>query len=172
MTERTRMGKVLETWRRTARDAAEDVLRCADDAEDVAQQVLIRAWRSGRWRRLEHPKVYFNTAARREALTMLRNRRRRRDRRERAEPSLVMAARPLRPDEQVVSDEVRRRWMEAIGTLPTRCERVCSLVFLEGYTQAEVASRLRVGRKAVEKQVARGRAHLRKRLTSGNDIEL
>lgn len=53
----------------------------------------------------------------------------------------------IRPEEQVRSDEVRGRWVEAIDTLPTKCARVCPLLFLEGYTQAEVASRLRAGRR-------------------------
>lgn len=165
MAEAARPGG-FRRWRRIARDAAEEILHCRDEAEDVAQRVLIRAWKSGAWRQIEKPRVYFYVAGRRDAKTLLRSQKRRRARYDKADVSAIMAQSPLGPDKRLMSKECRRQWAEAITTLPPRCQRVCSLVFLEGHTHAEVAARLQITKKAVGKQITRGRKHLRRRLQS------
>lgn len=148
-------------WR-TARDAAWEILGSVDDAEDVAQQVLLRALRSGAWRRVERARAYTNRAARSEARSILRSRKRRQRRHADTPLSRVMGRLPPPADEQLSAKESQRYWEKTIKRLPARCQLVCSLVFVEGYTHSQVAKRLGISVKAVQKQIARGRRHLKK----------
>jgi RNA polymerase sigma-70 factor (ECF subfamily) len=168
MTARPSFSDACQQWWCIARDVADGILRSPDDAEDVAQRVLVKAWTSGTLTRVEDAESYFLVAARREALNLLRERIRRRNRQSegRSETRKFMAQPPRPADEQLSIRESQRFWADAISRLPARCQLVCSLVFLHGCTHAEVAKELQISKKAVQKQVARGRSALSKYLAS------
>lgn len=142
-------------------DAAEEVLRSEADAADAAQRVFTRIWESGDYDRIKRPEHYFRRAGRNEALKMARNLERRRP---------VYLSRSIvrtlcfggpSPEGRLLLMEQHQLTLEEIDLLPPRCRLVCALVFIEGFTHAEVADRLDISVKAVEKQVARGRRHIR-----------
>ena len=155
--------EVYRTWWREVYNAAQRVLGSPADAEDASQRVFGRLWKSGSWESIAQPRHFFRKAGRREALSMLRR------------PGcptplhslngpLVDAVRSLDPlpDEMLMRDDRVRLAAALITRLPPRCQTVCALVFLEGLTYPEVAARLGVTVKAVEKQVARGLQTLRR----------
>jgi hypothetical protein len=65
MTEQPSFRDAYQRWWCIARDAADEILRSPDDAEDVAQRVLVKAWTSGTLAGGEHAESYFRVAARR-----------------------------------------------------------------------------------------------------------
>ena len=163
MNEAPDFDNFYRTWWVVVYDGAYKVLLSGPDAEDIAQTVFLRLWRKGSWRSIDHPWRYFREAGRREALSALRSRRNR-------APVLPLngplfgalhSLTPL-PDADLMRAERRRLAARLIAHLPPRCRLVCALVFLEGLPHREVAERLDITVKAVEKNVARGRDHLRK----------
>jgi RNA polymerase sigma-70 factor (ECF subfamily) len=159
-------------WRPELCKAALAVLGDEDIAEDVAQRILRRLWTTGRWAAIESPATYCASAARREAVKVLR-------RRERFEPIGLGEPPPWSdtgaagPEERLARLEFRERWrQEFLPRLPPRCGDVMTLVFIKGLKPAEVADRLGMSSKAVGKQVTRGRELLRGALKVSDDGEL
>lgn len=150
-----------------ARDAALNVLDSEADAEDVAQLVFTRLLQSGSWGSIQQPRSYVRTAVRREAFSFLR--------RPQALPlteslERSLPGRSLWPDQPLVEAERRLQASRLIEQLSPRCQMVCKLVFLEGMSHREVAVRLDITIKAVEKQVARGCERLRKICASDKSL--
>ncbi len=124
------------------------VLRDADDADDVAQEALVRA--------VTRRFLFLGTGSvggwmTRIALNLAKNRRR--DRRRRDEivaqaPASDLGARgavataPPRPDEHLLDDEQRRRLRAALPTLPERQRDVMQLRAVAGLDFAAVAATL------------------------------
>jgi RNA polymerase sigma factor (sigma-70 family) len=73
-------------------------------------------------------------------------------------------AAPPPADRSVLHAEWQRDLHRLLGELPRRCSLICALTWLGGLSHQEVADRLGVSLKAVEKQVTRGRRHLRGRI--------
>jgi RNA polymerase sigma-70 factor (ECF subfamily) len=163
---------VYRRWWDVVFEAAEGVLHSEEDARDAAQRVFARLWVSGDWRGIEDPERFFRRAGRNAALTVVRRWRRRRT--VHLAPGLVDALRSprLSPEETLLRSERRDLALCIIGLLPPRCRLVCALVYLEGHTHAEAAERLGISPRAVEKQVARGRRHLRELAESGSTCPL
>jgi RNA polymerase sigma-70 factor (ECF subfamily) len=162
MHEESAFIDLYRTWWGVVCDAAEEVLASRHDAEDAAQRVFMRLWEHGTWWTIHHPRRYFYEAGRREALSSQRHRHPvpLRPLKETETPVLADPA-PL-PDHGLLQAERRKLAADLIGRLPRRCQEVCALVFLTGMGHREVAERLGITEKAVEKQVARGRRILRK----------
>jgi RNA polymerase sigma-70 factor (ECF subfamily) len=159
-------------WRPELCKAALAVLGDEDIAEDVAQRILLRLWTTGRWAEIEAPATYCASAARREALKVLR-------RRERFEPIGLGEPPPwpdtgaAGPEERLARLEFRERWtQEFLPRLPPRCGVVMTLLCVEGLKPPEVADRLGMSSKAVGKQVTRGRELLRGVLDVSDDGDL
>jgi len=159
MDDPERFEALYRDWWRVVCEAAEEVLGSRMDAEDAAQRVFMRMWRSGGWREIQQPSPFFRKAGRNEALSMGRRR---------SEPtvrfdeelSTGLRDRGVGPDERVAQEQFRRLVGERIGQLPPRCGAVCALVFIQGLTHRETADALAITIRAVEKQVERGRDHL------------
>ena len=134
--------------------SARRVLPSDDDTDDVTQEVFLRLLASGRWRKLDNPRAYLSVASRRVALSF-----RSRVQRETAvDPELLtLHMGGTAPRSSVSVGALRELVAHALTKLPPRCSLVCRLVFLESMRHADVAKRLGISRKAVEKQVARGR---------------
>jgi RNA polymerase sigma-70 factor, ECF subfamily len=123
---------------------AQGVLRNAADAEDVAQEALLRAYE--KFDRLQDPTRFRGWLVRitfRLALDRWRSARRR-ERRETewANPELRPA--PPTAEEVAQSNAFQARLERALDELPERFRLVLLLAAIEGYTLAEVAGMLKV----------------------------
>jgi RNA polymerase sigma-70 factor (ECF subfamily) len=143
-------GRMTALARRMLGDEAE--------AEDVAQEVFLRVWRTAsRWR---PGAAKFETWMHRVALNLCYDRLRRR--RERTMDTL-----PERIDDSpsafdaVSADERARRVESALGALPERQRAAIALVSYQELTNVEAAAAMGVSVEALESLLARARRALR-----------
>jgi RNA polymerase sigma-70 factor (ECF subfamily) len=130
------------------------VLGSVSDAEDVAQEAYLRAYRS--WARFDGRDVraWLYTIALRLAFNHLRGRRRWLGMLGRGEPSAW-------------NDGVDPDLLAALHDLDARTRSALLLHAVDGYTQREIAAMLDVPEGTVASWISRGRATLRARLEPG-----
>jgi RNA polymerase sigma-70 factor (ECF subfamily) len=115
------------------------VLRQRQDAEDVAQETLVRAYR--RLHTLREPqrlRAWLVRISFRAAL----DRRRAGQRRERREQAAVDAAPEANAETLAAANEFRERLWRAIDALPEKLRAVVVLAGIQGYEMREVAALL------------------------------
>jgi RNA polymerase sigma-70 factor (ECF subfamily) len=145
-----RLPRIVALARRMLNDAGE--------AEDVAQETFLRAWKQARsWR---PGGARFDTWLHRVALNICRDRlRRRRD--------VVMAEPPERadpgpaPDAGVLGREVSQRVEAALAALPARQREAIVLCHHQGLGNIEAAALMQVSVEALEGLLGRGRRALK-----------
>jgi len=144
------LGSVIATARRLVRDHAE--------AEDIAQETMLRLWREAS--KLEIGPVGVGPWLRRVAANLAIDRLRSSGRIMIAENVPEQEA-PATQLDSLVERDVSRRVNEALFMLPER-QRVALVLFhYEGMSQREVATRLDVSEDAVESLLSRARRALR-----------
>jgi RNA polymerase sigma-70 factor, ECF subfamily len=135
------------------------------EAEDVAQEALLRVWTNApRWQ----PVAKFRTWLTRIIINLCL------DRKRRAPWVALEAAGELTdpgrdPAAQYESDEAERQLADAIGQLPVRQRAAIVLVYREGMSHAEAAEILDTSVSAVETLLARGKTTLRRGLKDDGD---
>ena len=133
------------------------VLRQREDAEDVAQEVLAKAFRGlGSLRDPARLRPWLVRAAFRRALDHRRGGLRRGRREERAAPPSLAAA--------SVSAELQARVFEALDALPEKLRLVMVLSAFDGHDTREVAALLRVPEGTVKSRLHSARKALLERL--------
>lgn len=156
---RAEFTSLYRRWWHVTVEGASHVLILDADAQDAAQSVFARLWASGEWSGVQDPERFFWQAGYNAALSAVRRQRRR--------PTMPLSEALVRaaPDpsalDHLLEQESRARALQVISHLPQRCRLVCAMVFLDGLTHREAAAKLGVSVGAIEKQVARGRRHLR-----------
>ena len=147
-----KLPRVLALAMRMLDDAAE--------AEDVAQETLVRTWRqAARWR----GGTRLDTWLHRVALNLCYDRLRRRRERPVAEPPDQVDP-ALGADRQVERDQTARQVRTALAALPERQRAAVLLHHYQDLPQAEAAAVLGVSVDAYESLLARARRTLRTRL--------
>ena len=124
-----------------------------DEAEDVAQEALLRAWRrresfDGR----ADPRTWVFTIARNHWLDRLRSRRRRPQEQEMSE-TLALTDRCPRPDAAAASNELGRALRAAITTLPPEQAEALALRESRGMTFGQIGELLGVPAATVKSRV-------------------
>lgn len=161
---------ILERYKRPLLDFVYRMMGDAGEAEDVAQDAFVRAYRAIRAGRVRSRRAAFSTwlfqVARNAARDRLRFRRRR--------PEVSLAAMEdqgmeLAAPGRSPSMEADRRQLgvdiiAALDELPEEQRTALVLFEYEGFSQVEIAGVLRCSEKAVEARIYRARRHLRKRL--------
>ena len=141
---------------------ARRVLGNTADAEDVAQEAMLRVWTNApRWQ----PLALFRTWFRRVVVNLCL------DRKRRAQwVDLEAAGEIVDPaanaGEQVERGERDELVRAAIGRLPARQRAAIVLTYSEGLSNAEVADALDTSVSAVETLLVRGKQNLRRSLAS------
>jgi RNA polymerase sigma-70 factor (ECF subfamily) len=133
------------------------VLRNRADAEDVAQEALVRALeRVGSLRDRERFRAWLVRITWRAAL----DRRRSDSRRSRRDLAAVRADPPQGVEELAVSDERRARVWKAIDALPETLRLVTVLAAIEGHDTREVAALVGIAEGTVKSRLHAARARL------------
>ena len=139
---------------------ARRVLGNAADAEDVAQEAMLRVWtHAPRWQ----PLAAFRTWLTRVVVNLCLDRKRRRP-----WVALEAAGEIVDPTpgvtEQAEHDERAKVLADAIAELPPRQRSAIMLTYTEGMSNAQVAEVLDTSVSAVETLLVRGKQNLRARL--------
>lgn len=166
--------EILEGWRARLVAHAERVLRDRAEAEDVAQEVLVRAPDDARRHDLRSLPAWLYAVTYRLAVDRLRARRRR----ERAHAGRA-AATPLSagagedsgagPAGALALREEAARLRAAVGALADPYGAAVRLRYLEGLEFAEVAARLGTIERTARTWVGRGLGKLRERLGAAEE---
>lgn len=128
----------------------------ADDIHDLRQETYVRVYEAARRERPQQPKSFLFTTARHLMADRLR-----RGRIVSIEAvgdfeSLNVPVDEVTPERRHDARQSLRRLAEAFDRLPGRCREVVWLRKVEELPQKEVARRLGIAEKTVEKQVAKG----------------
>jgi RNA polymerase sigma-70 factor (ECF subfamily) len=140
-----------------------------DDVPDLRQEIYVRVFESAQNVRPDFPKSFLFTTARHLMTDRLRRSR-----------IIFIGARgdldklnvlvdELSPEHHMTSLQELQLMAQAFDGLPPQCRTVMWLRKVEQLSQKEVAARLGVQEKAVEKQVARGMRLLTAAVLAGND---
>jgi RNA polymerase sigma-70 factor (ECF subfamily) len=139
---------------------ARRILGNSADAEDVAQEAMLRVWiHAPRWQ----PLALFRTWFRRVVVNLCLDRKRR-------VPWVDLEAAGelvdpgAGPGEQIEHSERDRLVQSAIAELPARQRTAVALTYGEGLSNAEVADMLDTSVSAVETLLVRGKQNLRRAL--------
>ena len=136
-------------------DSALRVVANSADAEDVAQDVFVEIFRSGKLSEFAHQPALLRTMAMRRALDRLRRRK----------PTCQLdgdeyVARDHEPAEYAAAAELDQRLRDELGKLPLREAEVFCLSVLEGNSPLEVSRLLNISKGAVAKSLCMARARL------------
>jgi RNA polymerase sigma factor (sigma-70 family) len=130
------------------------------EAEDIAQEVMLRLWRAApAWRSGE---AQVSTWAYRVALNLCTDRLRARTRRREGALDSVAEpedSAPLAVESMIEADR-QAALMAALSTLPDRQREAVVLRHIEGLANPEIADIMAVGVEAVESLIARGKRSL------------
>lgn len=121
-----------------------------NDAADVVQTAVIRAFGSRSWGNVENPRAYLYRTVANVARSMYRTTMRRKAREMRTAAANV-----------TYQPEVRPEVLKAVGTLSPRQREVVYLTYWEDMDEASVAETLGIGRGSVRRHLGRGRDKLR-----------
>jgi len=138
------------------------VLRNSADAEDVAQEALLRAYRHfASLRERERFQPWLVRTTWRLAIDRLRSA----SRRERRETDATSGDPPAPTVEEIVIDQqFQQRVAEAVGALPEKFRRVVILAAIEGYDMRETAALLDLPEGTVRSRLNRARKLLAEKL--------
>lgn len=139
---------------------ARHILGNAAEAEDVAQEAMLRVWtHAPRWQ----PLALFRTWLTRVVVNLCLDRKRRAPWVE-LDAAGEIADTARSPDEAVEENERERRLATAIDRLPARQRTAIVLTYAEGMSNAQVAEMLGTSVSAVETLLVRGKRNLRRAL--------
>ena len=139
-------------------------LSCKEDVDDLSQEVFLRVHRILASRVINHPRAYLHQIA----SSVVTDHFRRRLRRsappqvmEQLDEDVEIAAGEPTPEEIVIGHDTLRVLEAAIAGLPTKTREAVLLRAMDDLSYNEVARRMGISVKTVEKHLARGMANLR-----------
>jgi RNA polymerase sigma factor (sigma-70 family) len=155
--DRAAFAALVTRYKNLVFSVALGVLRDADAAADVTQNVFVTAWQ--KLAELRQPgslPPWLRETARRQALQHLRSRRRAWQREQVAEPDSIEGA-----EAQLAERQEVHALGEALDSLPAEVREILLLYYSEEQSVAQVAQLLEIGEDAVKKRLQRARQTLR-----------
>lgn len=149
---------IYRKHRRRAVAVAQRILRDADDAEDVVQEIFVRLCAQGM--RFDGASAYTTWLHRVLVNSSINHLRARRRRGKLSSPLFG----PESPEETLVDHEEHRLLLSALGELSEQHRQVVTLRDLQGFSYPEIARRLGVAEGTVKSALNRGRASLLRRV--------
>lgn len=141
---------------------AQRLLGRRDEAEEVAQEALVRAWKQApAWR---PGTANFDTWLHRVALNLCYDRMRRRVPEEPYAEKHDVADEAARPDDKLEENQQSRAVADALRMLPSRQREALVLQYYQGMSNIEAAEVMGVSIEALESLLARARRTLRAQL--------
>jgi RNA polymerase sigma-70 factor, ECF subfamily len=171
-------GALVTRYRDYVYTIAVRIVGDESDAEDVAQEAFVRAYRAlPRFRGDSKFSSWLYRIVTNRALTHLKRRKRRAasieiqsGQRADVETISLESGSTERPDRLVIDEEFRRRVRSAVMLLPEQYRVVVTLFYLEERSYKEVAAILGIPMGTLKTHLHRARALLREALT-GTDLE-
>lgn len=155
---------VFRSWYPVLVRVATALLRDADAAEEVAQDVMVQLWQRRHVLDAAMPlRAYLLRAVRNRALNHLRHLRVLRESESDVE---AMYNVPLGADQPVIAAELAAAVQVAVRDLPPRCREVFELSRVDGLRYSEIAEALDISPKTVEAQMGKALRILRERLAA------
>jgi RNA polymerase sigma factor (sigma-70 family) len=140
-------------------------------AEDLVQDAFLNLLRGGRGSEIEHSRFYLNRTARNLAIDHLRRERKRSEySRELSASDIAVCDRPL-PDAVLQGRQEVAVLRTVIDRLPPKCRSVFILSREHGLSMKQIAARLQIAEKTVEKHLVRAMVDCRRELRAiGRDV--
>lgn len=162
-------GLLVDRHMKRAASLAQNILRSAADADEVAQEAFLRLWE--RPHRFDPAKARFSTWLYRVVVNACLDRRRAR----RFEPIDAAADRPAGgapPSELLDAHREQEAVRRALATLPARQRSALALFHLEELSQREAAAAMQLSESAFESLLHRARSALASALASTRREEM
>jgi len=160
---------LAETWHATIHRWAMGLVDDADDADDVAQTVLVRfATRLRSFRGASRLSTWLYQVTRNAAMDVLRTRRRRGRLLDRLRRSDPMTAAPPDPAATLERADLAGRARAALAALPLRQREVLDLVDLQAHAPHEAAALLGISPATARVHLLRARRALRAALLASD----
>lgn len=154
---------LVAKYGRKALSIAAGLVRNRQDAEDLAQEAFVRAYRSlSRFRSGEAFGPWLSRIVTNLALDLLRRQKRRGE--EASESELDLVASNVDPESNARSREAAGRISLAIGSLPDMQRAVAQLYLVEEFSHAEIAEMTGVSEGTVRSHLFHARAKLKESL--------
>ena len=132
-----------------------------DDAPDLVQEAFTRMFRSGAYGKVENPRAYLMRTAHNLVIERARLWHRKQCMLCPIDEARDAALEPEQ-ERQFEAMELRRAFRKALLAMPRRTRRIFLMHRLCGLTYAQIAGRLGLGTKAVEKHIGRALRRFRK----------
>ena len=127
----------------------------ATDVEDVVQEAFVRTYQTSLDKEIEHPKTYLYTAARNIAITYA-------TKKHMEVEDLVddfdshVANQAHSAEKILESQEKLELFCSAVDSLPDKCREVFVMKRVYGYSQKEIADKMDISERTVERHIAKG----------------
>ncbi|MFZ5609185.1 MAG: RNA polymerase sigma factor [Pseudomonadota bacterium] len=148
------------------RRALQKTLPPGEDAEDIAQEALLRAHATGRMETLDHPVAYIATTARHLALDHMRKRTTKEAYAEDMRQGDIAYFWGKSPEDHVHYRRSLEHLSQAILALPPRTRKAFVLRKFYNLPYKAIAAEMEISEKTVQKHIAKGLIACRKHLAA------
>ena len=142
---------------------SQQILGSRQDAEDLVENVFIKLWEANKgFKPSDNKAVFLYSCVKNAAIDLIRKGKTK----ERVFDNISRSTSEVVPDflSQIITTEVWAEVYRAIENLPSQCQKVISLSYLEGKSNHEIAAELQISEKTVRNTKVRALQSLKHNL--------